>query len=115
MQTFVQAAGSTERPMRNLSLRANLYFCFRSGRTVERNLIDQSRYDTLAAELQASLARERALRGEKRDLSQRRVMLALAQEFEHSSPAQLGNFRFPQMRRIKCRATAIVAAIEEHK
>ncbi len=33
------------------------------------------------AELQASLAREEALREEKRDLSQRQVILA--QEFEH--------------------------------
>jgi two-component sensor histidine kinase len=56
-------------------------FRFPKWRTVERNLIDQSRYDALAAELQASLAREQALRDEKRDLSERQAMLA--QEFEH--------------------------------
>ena len=50
-------------------------------RTVEHNLIDRRRYDALAAELQASLAREGALRKEKRDLSQQQVMLA--QEYEH--------------------------------
>lgn len=56
-------------------------FRFPKWRTVERNPIDQSRNDALAAELQASLAREDALRREKRDLLQRSVMLA--QEFEH--------------------------------
>jgi two-component sensor histidine kinase len=56
-------------------------FRFPKWRTVERSLIDQSRYDALAAELQATLAREQALRDEKRDLSQRQVMLT--QEFEH--------------------------------
>lgn len=50
-------------------------------RTAESNLIDQRRYDALAAELQASLARENTLRREKQDLSQRHAMLA--QEFEH--------------------------------
>src|SRR5579863_2501865 len=56
-------------------------FRFPKWRTVERNLIDQRRYDALAAELQASHAREQALRDEKRDFSQRHIMLA--QEFEH--------------------------------
>jgi two-component sensor histidine kinase len=50
-------------------------------RPVEHNLIDRRRYDALAAELQASLAREDALRDEKNDLAQRQAMLA--QEFEH--------------------------------
>ena len=50
-------------------------------RTVERNLVDQRRYDALAAELRASLAREGALRKQKRDLSQHHVMLT--QEYEH--------------------------------
>jgi two-component sensor histidine kinase len=49
-------------------------------RTVKRSLV-QRPYDALAAELQASLTREGVLRKEKRDLSQRHVMLA--QEFEH--------------------------------
>jgi two-component system, sensor histidine kinase PdtaS len=52
-------------------------FRFPKWRTVERNLIDQRRYDALAAELRASVAREDALR----DLSQRQAMLV--QEFEH--------------------------------
>jgi len=56
-------------------------FRFPDRRTVVRNLIDHSRYDTLEAELQASLAREQALRDEKHDLLQRQSMLA--QEFEH--------------------------------
>jgi two-component system, sensor histidine kinase PdtaS len=56
-------------------------FRFPNWRTVERDLIDQSRYDALAAELQASLAREQGLRDEERALSHRQVMLA--QEFEH--------------------------------
>ena len=56
-------------------------FQFPRSQTVERNTIDRRRYDALAAELQASLAREDVLRKEKHDLSQRHVMLA--QEFEH--------------------------------
>ena len=56
-------------------------FRFPKWRTAERNTIDQARYDTLAAELQASLARENASRKEKHDLSRRQEMLA--QEFEH--------------------------------
>ncbi len=56
-------------------------FHFPERRTVERNLIDHKRYDALETELQASLAREQALRDEKNDFSQRQVMLA--QEFEH--------------------------------
>ena len=56
-------------------------FRFPKWRTVERNTIDQARYDTLATELQASLARENALRKEKHDLSRRQE--TLAQEFEH--------------------------------
>lgn len=49
--------------------------------TVEPNAIGRRRYDALAAELQASLAREEALRKQNQDLSQQHVMLA--QEFEH--------------------------------
>lgn len=56
-------------------------FRFPEQRTVERNTIDQKQNDALASELQASLAREEALRDEKRNLSQRQVILA--QEFEH--------------------------------
>ncbi len=56
-------------------------FQFPRWRTVERNPIDQRQYDALAAELQASLAREDALRDEKSNLLQRQAMLA--QEFEH--------------------------------
>jgi two-component system, sensor histidine kinase PdtaS len=56
-------------------------FRFPKWRVVERDLIDRRRYDALAAELQASLAREQALRDEKHDLSQRQGVLA--QEFEH--------------------------------
>lgn len=56
-------------------------FRFPKSRTVKGNLIDQSRYDALAAELQASLAREDRLQKEKHDLSQRHVMLD--QEFQH--------------------------------
>ena len=54
---------------------------FPQSRTVERNTIDQRRYDVLASELQASLAREEASRDETRTLSQRQVILA--QELEH--------------------------------
>jgi len=56
-------------------------FQFHRPQEVERNTIDQRRYDALAAELEGSLAREHVLRREKDDLSQRHVMLA--QEFEH--------------------------------
>lgn len=56
-------------------------FRFPKSRTVKGVLIDQSRYDALAAELQASLAREDRLQKEKHDLSQRHVMLD--QEFQH--------------------------------
>ena len=56
-------------------------FQFPSSQTVERNLIDRRQYDAVAAELQAALKREDALRKEKRDLLRRQVMLA--QEFEH--------------------------------
>ena len=52
-------------------------FRFPQWRTVECG----KRYDALASELQASLARENALQDEKRDLSQRQVILA--QELEH--------------------------------
>ncbi|HVT29539.1 MAG TPA: sensor histidine kinase [Lacipirellulaceae bacterium] len=48
---------------------------------VERDTIDRRRYDALAAELQASLAREDVWRREKRDLLRRHVMSA--QEYEH--------------------------------
>jgi two-component system, sensor histidine kinase PdtaS len=47
----------------------------------ERDGGDQKQHDALTAELQAALAREQVLLREKRDLSQRQVMLA--QEFEH--------------------------------
>jgi two-component system, sensor histidine kinase PdtaS len=56
-------------------------FEFPRSQTVERYLIDQRRYDALATELRASLAREDALRKENRDQSRRQVMLA--QEYEH--------------------------------
>lgn len=56
-------------------------FEFPKSQAVERDTVDQRRYDALTAELQASLAREGALRKEKRDLSQRHLMLA--QESEH--------------------------------
>jgi two-component sensor histidine kinase len=56
-------------------------FRFPKWRTVERDLIGWRRYDALTVELQASLAREDALRKEKHDLLQRQEMLA--QEFEH--------------------------------
>jgi two-component system, sensor histidine kinase PdtaS len=56
-------------------------FQFPNWQTVERNIIDRRQYDALVAELQASLAREDALRGEKSDLLQRQGMLD--QEFEH--------------------------------
>ncbi len=56
-------------------------FQFSRRRTVERSLVDQKPYDALAAELQSALAREGALRKEKRDLWRRHVMLE--QEFEH--------------------------------
>ena len=52
-------------------------FQFPKWQTVERNPIDQRQYNALTAELQASFAREDALR----DLLQRQGMLA--QEFEH--------------------------------
>ena len=55
-------------------------FEFPRSQTVERYLIDQRRYDALATELRASLAREDALRKENRDQSRRQVMLA--QEYE---------------------------------
>ena len=54
---------------------------FPKRRAVERSPDDQRRYDAVAAELQSALAREGALRKEKRDLWQRHVMLE--QEFEH--------------------------------
>jgi two-component sensor histidine kinase len=56
-------------------------FQFPRSQAVERHTVDPRRYDALAAELQASLAREDALRDEKRELLQRQMMLA--QEFEH--------------------------------
>jgi len=56
-------------------------FQFPSSQMAERNAVDQRQYDILMAELQASLAREDALRKERSDLWQRQVMLA--REFEH--------------------------------
>jgi two-component sensor histidine kinase len=70
-----------EGPMSNSIYAREPAFQFPRSQAVERNTIDQRRYDALAAELQASLIREEALRKEKRDISQRHVMLA--QEFEH--------------------------------
>jgi two-component system, sensor histidine kinase PdtaS len=49
--------------------------------TVEPNLIDRRQYDAVAAELQAALKREDALRDDKTDLLRRQAILA--QEFEH--------------------------------
>jgi two-component system, sensor histidine kinase PdtaS len=73
---------SVEGPMSNsISAREPRPSRFPKWLTVERNSIDQRQYDSLAAKLQASLAREDALRDEKRDLLQRQAMLA--QEFEH--------------------------------
>jgi two-component system, sensor histidine kinase PdtaS len=80
MQTLCKP-DSTEGPMSNSISAHEPVFRFPKRRMVERNLIDQSRYDALKTKLQASLAREQALRDEKRDLSQRHMMLA--QEFEH--------------------------------
>ena len=80
MQSLVQH-GSTEGPMSNSISAREPVSRLPKQRTVEHNLIDRRRYDALAAELQASLAREGALRKEKRDLSQQQVMLA--QEYEH--------------------------------
>jgi len=56
-------------------------FQFAARRTIGRDTREPVEYDALAAELQASLAREETLRGETRDLAQRQIMLA--QEFEH--------------------------------
>jgi two-component sensor histidine kinase len=56
-------------------------FPFPKWLTVDRNLIDQTQYNALAAKLQASLAREDALRDEKSEQLQRQAMLA--HEFEH--------------------------------
>ena len=56
-------------------------FQFRGSQAFERDTSDRRRSDALTAELQASLAREDALRAEKRDLMRRQMMLA--KEFEH--------------------------------
>ena len=56
-------------------------FQFRRSPAVWRDTSDQRRSDAFTAELQASLARENALRADNRDLMQRHVMLI--QEFEH--------------------------------
>jgi hypothetical protein len=50
-------------------------FQFPSWRTVGRDARDQREREALTAELQASFAREEALRKEKRDLSQRQVTI----------------------------------------
>jgi two-component sensor histidine kinase len=55
-------------------------FQFRRSQAFERDTSDRRRSDELTAELQASLAREDALRAEKHDLMRRQVMLA--KEFE---------------------------------
>jgi two-component sensor histidine kinase len=54
---------------------------FSSRRAFRRETREQKQHDALALELRASLAREDVLQSEKRDLSQRHIMLA--QEFEH--------------------------------
>lgn len=56
-------------------------FQFPGLQAVWRDTSDERPSDALAAELQASLARESALRAENRDLTQRQAMLI--QEFEH--------------------------------
>ena len=56
-------------------------FLFPPRREPGRNIREQKRHDALMAELQASRAREDVLLREKRDLSQRQVLLT--QEFEH--------------------------------
>jgi two-component sensor histidine kinase len=56
-------------------------FQFRGSQAFERDTSDRRRSDSLTAELQASLAREDALRAEKHDLERRQIMLA--KEFEH--------------------------------
>src|SRR5665213_1890921 len=76
MQTFVQGGG-TEGPMSSSISSQEPVSHFPRSRTAERNLIDQRRYDALAAELQASLARENVWRKEKRDLLRRLVALSL--------------------------------------
>jgi two-component sensor histidine kinase len=72
---------SMEEPMSNSSFTPEPVFRFPKSRTVERNLVDRKRYDALAAELQASHAREHALRKKTRAVLQRQEMLA--EEFEH--------------------------------
>jgi two-component system, sensor histidine kinase PdtaS len=54
---------------------------FPSRRAFRRETREQKQCDALTADLQASLAREKSLLGEKSDLSQRHAMLA--QEFDH--------------------------------
>jgi two-component system, sensor histidine kinase PdtaS len=56
-------------------------FQFRESQAFKRDTSDRRRSDALTAELQASLAREDALRAEKHDLVRRQIMLA--KEFEH--------------------------------
>jgi len=80
MKTLMHG-GSVEGAMRNSIYAREPAFQFPRSQAVERNTIDQRRYDALAAELKESLAREYVLRKEKDDLSQRHLMLA--QEFEH--------------------------------
>jgi two-component system, sensor histidine kinase PdtaS len=67
--------------MSSLSSAREPAFQFRGSQAVGRDTTDQRRSDALTVELRASLAREDALRAEKRDLTQRQVMLA--KEFEH--------------------------------
>jgi two-component sensor histidine kinase len=67
--------------MSNSIYARNPVFQFPRSQTVERDTIDQRRYDPLAAELPASLTREDALQMEKHDLLQRQAILA--QEYEH--------------------------------
>ena len=56
-------------------------FRFPSRRANGHDKHEPKEWDELTAELQASLAREEALRAEKRDLSQQQILLV--QEFEH--------------------------------
>jgi hypothetical protein len=79
MQPLSDAA--SEGPMSDSISAREPVFRFPKWLTVERKLIDQSRYDAVAARLQASLAREDAFRDEESDLLQRQAMLT--QEFEH--------------------------------
>jgi two-component sensor histidine kinase len=72
---------STEAAMSSSISAPEPVFQFRASQAFERDTSDRRRSDALTAELQASLAREHALRAEKHDLVRRQIMLA--KEFEH--------------------------------